>query len=80
MAKEKEKVLEKLNHENIVQLKEIIREKTRDISYIFEYCDSNLYKFIYNRHVNQKIIPEPIILDIIIQIITKGIKFLHLNL
>ena len=30
------KVLEKLNHENIVQLKEVIRDKKGEVSYIFE--------------------------------------------
>ena len=79
LAKTEVKVLEKLNHENIVQLKEIIREKTGDVSYIFEYCDCNLYEFIENHHVNQKTISEPIIRDIVMQI-TKGIKFLHSNL
>jgi len=79
LAKTEVKVLEKLNHENIVQLKEIIREKSGDVSYIFEYCDCNLYEFIENHHINQKIIPEPIIRDIVMQI-TKGIKFLHSNL
>ena len=79
LAKTEVKVLEKLNHENIVQLKEVIREKTGDVSYIFEYCDCNLYEFIENHHVKQKTISEPIIREIVIQI-TKGIKFLHSNL
>ena len=71
--------MEKLNHENIVQLKEIIWEKTGDISYIFEYCVSNLFEFIENHHINQKTIPEPIIRDIIIRFV-KLIKFLNSNL
>ena len=69
MAKTEVKVLEKLNHENIVQLKEIIREKTGEVAYIFEYCDCNLYEFIETHHVDQKTIPEPIIRDIVMQII-----------
>ena len=79
LAKTEVKVLEKLNHENIVQLKEIIREKSGEVLYIFEYCDCNLYEFIETHHVNKKTIPEPIIRDIVMQI-TKGIKFLHSNL
>ena len=29
----------------IVKLHEIIREQNSDVSYIFEYCDCNLYEF-----------------------------------
>ena len=70
------KVLEKLNHENIVQLKEVIRDKKGEVSYIFEYCDCNLFEFIENHHEHKKSIPEPIIREIVFQI-TKGIKYMH---
>ena len=78
LSKIEVRVLEKLDHENIVQLLEVIREKNGDASYIFEYCDCNLYEFIDNHSKNQKLIPENIIRDIVFQI-TKGIKFMHLN-
>ena len=62
-----------LKHENIVQLKEVIREKTGEVSYIFEYCDCNLLEFIEKHRKYKKLIQESIIRDIILQI-TKGIK------
>ena len=70
------KVLEKLNHENIIQLKEVIREYNGEVSYIFEYCDCNLLEFIDNHKENNKKIPEPIIREIILQL-TRGLKYLH---
>ena len=79
LAQTEVKILEKLNHENIVVLKDVIWEKNGDASYIFEYCDCNLYEFIENHRVNQKTISESVIRDIVMQI-TKGIRFLHSNL
>ena len=79
LAKTEVKILERLNHENIVELKEVLWEKNGDASYIFEYCDCNLYEFIENHHVNGKAISESVIRDIVMQI-TKGIRFLHSNL
>ena len=55
-------VLEKLNHENIIQLKEVIRDWNGEVSYIFEYCDCNVLEFIDIHKTNKKIIPEPITL------------------
>ena len=72
------RILEQLNNENIVQLEEVIREKNGDASYIFEYCDCNLFDFIDKYRQYQKLIPEPIIRDIVLQI-TKGIKYMHSN-
>ena len=69
------KVLEKLNHENIVQLKEVIRDKKGEVSYIFEYCDCNLFEFIENHREHKKSIPEEIICEIVFQI-TKGKKYM----
>jgi len=72
------RILGQLKHENIVQLKEVIREKSGEVSYIFEYCDCNLLEFIEKHRKIQKLIPESIIRDIILQI-TKGIKYMHSN-
>ena len=79
LAKTEVKILERLKHENIVELKEVIWEKNGYASYIFEYCDCNLYEFIENHRVSQKTLSESIIRDIVMQI-TKGIRFLHSNL
>ena len=70
------KVLEKLNHENIIQLKEVIREYNGEVFYIFEYCDCNLLEFIENHKEHNKKIPEQIIREIILQL-TRGLKYLH---
>ena len=76
LSKIEVKVLEKLNNENIVQLKEVIKDKKGEISYIFEYCDCNLFEFIENHREHKKIIPEPIIREITFQIV-KGMKYMH---
>ena len=72
------KILESLNHENIVKLKEVIREYNGEVSYIFEFCDCNLFQFINTHREKNKIIPEPIIRDIILQI-TRGLNYLHMK-
>ena len=78
LAKKEIRILQKIHHENIVLLKDVIREKTGEASMIFEYCDCNLFQFIENHRVHKKLIPEPIIREIIFQI-TKGIKHMHSN-
>ena len=70
------KILEELYHDNIIHLKEVIRDFNGEISYIFEYCDCNLLEFIETHKEKNKKIPEQIIREIIIQI-TKGLKYLH---
>ena len=70
------KVLQKLNNENIVQLKEVIKDRNDVVSYIFEYCDCNLFDFIENHREKKITIPENIIREIIFQIV-KGIKYMH---
>ena len=70
------KILETLNHENIIKLKEVIRDYNGEISYIFEYCDCNLLEFIETHKEKNKRIPESIIREIILQL-TKGLKYLH---
>ena len=78
LSKIEVKVLEKLNHENIVQLKEVIKDKKGQVSYVFEYCDCNLYEFIESHREYKKHIPEQIIREIVFQI-TRGIKYMHSN-
>ena len=69
-------ILEKLYHDNIIHLKDVIRDFNGEISYIFEYCDCNLLEFIETHKEKNKKIPEQIIREIILQI-TKGLKYLH---
>jgi len=68
--------LRKLNHENIVKLLEVIREQNSDVSYIFEYCDCNLFQFIENHRKQKMHISEMKIRNIIYQIVC-GVKYLH---
>ena len=68
--------LRKLNHENIVKLLEVIREQNSDVSYIFEYCDCNLFQFIENYRKQKMFISEMKIRNIVYQIIC-GVKYLH---
>ena len=76
ISKTEVKVLKELNNEYIVQLKEVIKEKTGVVSYIFEFCDCNLFDFIENHRESKKKIPEPVICEIIFQIV-KGMKYMH---
>ena len=68
--------LRKLNNENIVKLHEVIREQNNDVSYIFEYCDCNLFEFIEKHRKQKMFISEAKIRNIIYQI-TCGLKYLH---
>lgn len=73
------KALKKLkNHENIIKLKEVIRENTGDIFMVFEYAEMNLYNLIEkSRTINNKI-PEDKVRDIIQQI-ANGLSYAHSN-
>lgn len=79
MLQNEVRFLSKLNkNENVIKLLEVIREQNNDVSYIFEYCDCNIFEFI-ERHRKQKMfISEAKIRNIIYQI-TCGIKYLHSN-
>ena len=68
--------LRKLNNENIVKLLDVIREQNSDVSYIFEYCDCNLFEFIEKHRKQKMFISEAKIRNIIYQI-TCGLKYLH---
>lgn len=70
------KFLRKLNNENIVKLKEVVREQNSDVSFIFEYCDCNLFEFIEKHRKQKTLIPVEKIRNIIYQL-TLGIKYLH---
>ena len=68
--------LRKLTHPNIIKLIEVIREQNSDISFVFEFCDCNLYEYITNHRKRKKIIPEEKIQNIIYNI-TCGLSYLH---
>ncbi|XP_006093319.1 serine/threonine-protein kinase ICK [Myotis lucifugus] len=66
------KSLKKLNHANIVKLKEVIRENDH-LYFIFEYMQENLYQLIKERN---KLFPESAIRNIMFQIL-QGLAFIH---
>jgi len=68
--------LHDLKNENIVKLIEVIREQNSDVSYIFEYCDCNLFEFIEKHRKQKMFISESKIRNIVYQIIC-GIKYMH---
>ncbi|XP_040839485.1 serine/threonine-protein kinase ICK isoform X1 [Ochotona curzoniae] len=66
------KSLKKLNHANVVKLKEVIREND-NLYFIFEYMKENLYQLIKERN---KLFPESSIRNIMYQIL-QGLAFIH---
>ena len=68
--------LRKLVHPNIISLIEVIREPNSDVSFVFEFCDCNLYEYITNHRKRKKAIPEDKIQNIIYNI-TCGLSYMH---
>lgn len=66
------KSLKKLNHANVVKLKEVIRENDH-LYFIFEYMKENLYQLIKER---KGLFPESAIRNIMYQIL-QGLAFIH---
>uniref|UniRef100_A0A8C5MHK3 non-specific serine/threonine protein kinase n=1 Tax=Leptobrachium leishanense TaxID=445787 RepID=A0A8C5MHK3_9ANUR len=66
------KSLKKLNHANVIKLKEVIRENDH-LYFVFEYMKENLYQLMRDRN---KLFPESIIRNIMFQII-QGLAFIH---
>ncbi|XP_061877208.1 serine/threonine-protein kinase MAK isoform X2 [Entelurus aequoreus] len=66
------KSLKKLNHANVVKLKEVIRENDH-LYFVFEYMKENLYQLMKDR---MKLIPESVIRNISYQIL-QGLSFIH---
>uniref|UniRef100_A0A8C6R2A6 Protein kinase domain-containing protein n=1 Tax=Nannospalax galili TaxID=1026970 RepID=A0A8C6R2A6_NANGA len=64
--------LKKLNHANVVKLKEVIREND-NLYFIFEYMKENLYQLIKERN---KLFPESSIRNIMYQLL-QGLAFIH---
>ncbi|KAF8565150.1 hypothetical protein P879_10524 [Paragonimus westermani] len=66
------KALKRLNHPNIVKLREVIREND-ELFFVFEYMKENLYEMIKRR---TKLFPEESIRNIIWQVLD-GLSFMH---
>ncbi|XP_010884072.2 serine/threonine-protein kinase MAK isoform X2 [Esox lucius] len=66
------KSLKKLNHANVVKLKEVIRENDH-LYFVFEYMKENLYQLMKDRN---KLFPESVIRNISFQIL-QGLSFIH---
>ncbi|XP_069349469.1 serine/threonine-protein kinase MAK isoform X1 [Eulemur rufifrons] len=66
------KSLKKLNHANVIKLKEVIRENDH-LYFVFEYMKENLYQLMKDRN---KFFPESVIRNIMYQIL-QGLAFIH---
>eukprot|EP01027_Heterolobosea_sp_BB2_P014029 GEZU01020190.1.p1 GENE.GEZU01020190.1~~GEZU01020190.1.p1 ORF type:complete len:351 (+),score=38.71 GEZU01020190.1:326-1378(+) len=66
------KSLKKLNHPNIVKLKEVIREND-ELFFVFEYMEGNLYQMMKDRG---KLLPESKIRNIMYQVL-QGMAYMH---
>ncbi|XP_035028482.2 serine/threonine-protein kinase ICK isoform X2 [Hippoglossus stenolepis] len=66
------KSLKKLNHANVIKLKEVIRENDH-LYFIFEYMKENLYQLMKDRI---RLFPESAVRNIMFQIL-QGLTFIH---
>ncbi|XP_061692317.1 serine/threonine-protein kinase ICK-like [Syngnathoides biaculeatus] len=66
------KSLKKLNHANVIKLKEVIRENDH-LYFIFEYMKENLYQLMKDR---TRLFPESAVRNIMFQIF-QGLAFIH---
>ncbi|XP_068618446.1 serine/threonine-protein kinase ICK [Battus philenor] len=64
--------LKKLNHANIVKLREVIRENDT-LYFVFEYMRGNLYQLIRDAERN---FPEPVLRNILYQVL-QGLAHMH---
>ncbi|PKU84677.1 cyclin-dependent kinase F-3 isoform X1 [Dendrobium catenatum] len=71
------KLLQKLNHPNIVKLKEIVKENY-ELFLIFEHMDCNLYQFMRDRQIGQSHFSESEIRTLMSQIL-QGLAYMHRN-
>ena len=75
MALKELKSLRKLNHPNIIKLKEVIKVKD-ELNFVFEYLDENLYQTYTKLREKQATFQESEIKNIIYQT-TNGLAYLH---
>lgn len=64
--------LKKLNHANLIKLKEVIRENDT-LYFVFEYMKENMYQLMKNR---DKLFPESVIRNMMYQVL-QGLAFMH---
>ena len=69
------KALKKLNHKNIIKLKEVSR-KNDEMFIVYEYCENNLYQEIQKRAKENKPFSEDEIRDIMQQAL-QSIAYTH---
>ncbi|GMT00542.1 hypothetical protein PENTCL1PPCAC_22716, partial [Pristionchus entomophagus] len=74
MALREVKSLKKLNHPNIIKLREVIRENDV-LFFVFEFMKENLYELMKDR---DRYFPEAIIRNIIYQVL-QGLAYMHKN-
>uniref|UniRef100_A0A915AE96 non-specific serine/threonine protein kinase n=1 Tax=Parascaris univalens TaxID=6257 RepID=A0A915AE96_PARUN len=74
MALREVKSLKKLNHPNIIKLREVIREND-NLYFVFEYMQENLYELMKDR---DRYFPEHVIRNIIYQVL-QGLAYMHKN-
>ncbi|XP_046440188.1 serine/threonine-protein kinase dyf-5-like isoform X3 [Daphnia pulex] len=68
--------LKKLSHQNVVKLKEVIREN-ETLFFVFEHMKENLYQLVKERYERgEKSLPEPALKEIVIQIL-QGLAYMH---
>lgn len=68
------KSLRKLNHPNIVKLKEVVRENDQ-LYFVFEYMKENLYQMLKDR---DRFLSDSVVRNIIYQVL-QGLAFMHKN-
>ena len=68
--------LRQMSNKNIIKLIEVFRDLNKDICYVFELCDCNLYEFIEKHSKHKTFIAEEKIRNIIYQI-TCALNYLH---
>eukprot|EP01061_Rhynchopus_euleeides_P026912 TRINITY_DN43802_c0_g1_i1.p2 TRINITY_DN43802_c0_g1~~TRINITY_DN43802_c0_g1_i1.p2 ORF type:complete len:191 (+),score=39.85 TRINITY_DN43802_c0_g1_i1:168-740(+) len=66
------KSLKKLSHQNIIKLKEVIREND-ELFFIFDYCENNLFQVMSNQ---QKGFPERQVCEVMNQIF-QALAYMH---
>ena len=69
------KSLTKLNHPNIMKLKEVIRVND-ELFCVFEFCDQNIYQYYLSFKESGQQIPESQIKQILYQIVS-GLAYMH---
>lgn len=69
------KSLKKLNHANIVKLKEVIRENDT-LYFIFEFMKENLYQMMKARYEKNRYFQDSMIRNIMFQVF-QGLSFMH---